>query len=106
MRAWAATKWSVTGVGGEVGSGKEVSRCRSTVMTLGAGEMVTVPMTGKIAAAKIWSLEERNLYRLVTVVASEGKAVDQDETRFGVRTIAWDGQRGFLLNGKVVKIGV
>jgi beta-galactosidase len=61
-------------------------------------------MTGKIAAAEIWSLEERNLYQLVTVVESEGKAVDQDETRFGVRTIAWDGERGFLLNGKAVKI--
>ena len=73
-------------------------------MTVGPGEMVVVPMTGKIAAAKMWSLEERNLYRLVTVVESEGKAVSQDETRFGVRTIAWDDQRGFLLNGRVVKI--
>jgi beta-galactosidase len=100
----APLKCSVTGVVVEVGSGKEVARCRSAVVTLGLGEMATVPMTGKIAAAKIWSLEERNLYRLVTVVESEGKAVDQDETRFGVRTIAWDGQRGFLLNGKVVKI--
>ncbi len=97
-------KCSVTGVVVEMGSGKEVARSRSGVVTVGPGETVTVPMTGKIAAAKIWSLEERNLYRLVTVVESEGKAVDQDETRFGVRTIAWDGQRGFLLNGKVVKI--
>ncbi len=100
----AAVKCSVTGVVVEVGSGKEVVRCRSAVVTVRPGEMVTVPMTGKIAAAKIWSLEDRNLYRMVTMVESEGKAVDQDETRFGVRTIAWDGQRGFLLNGKVVKI--
>jgi beta-galactosidase len=100
----AAVKCSVNGVVVEIGSGKEVARCRSTVVPVGPGDMVTVPMTGNIAAAKMWSLEERNLYRLVTVVESEGKAVDRDETRFGVRTIAWDGQRGFLLNGKVVKI--
>ncbi len=99
-----AVKCSVAGVVVEVGSGKEVARCRSAVMTVGPGEMVVVPTTGKIAAAKLWSVEERNLYRLVTVVESEGKAVDQDETRFGVRTIAWDDQRGFLLNGKIVKI--
>jgi len=99
-----AAKCSVTGVVVEVGSGKEVTRRRSTVVSVGPGEMVTVGMTGKIAAAKIWRVEERNLYRLVTVVESEGKAVDQDETRFGVRTVAWDGQRGFLLNGNVVKI--
>ena len=95
---------SVAGVVVEVGSGKEVARCRSAVVTVEPGEMVTVPMAGKIAAAKMWSLEERNLYRLVTVVESEGKAVDQDEAKFGVRTIAWDGQRGFLLNGRVMKI--
>ncbi len=99
-----AMRCSVAGVVVEVGSGKEVARCRSTVVTVEPGDTVTVPMTGKISAAKIWSLEERNLYRLVTVVESEGKAVDQDETRFGVRTLAWDAQRGFLLNGKVVKI--
>jgi beta-galactosidase len=100
----APVKCSVAGVVVEVGSGKEVARCRSAVVTVDPGETVTVPMTGKIAAAKIWSLEERNLYRLVTVVEAEGKAVDQDETKFAVRTIAWDGQRGFLLNGRVVKI--
>jgi len=100
----AAVRCSVAGVAVEWASGKEVARCRSAVVTVRPGEMVVVPMTGKIAAAKMWSLEERNLYRLVTVVESEGKTVDQDETRFGVRTIEWDGQRGFLLNGKVVKI--
>jgi beta-galactosidase len=100
----AAVRCTVAGVVVEWASGKEVARCRSAVVAVGPGEMVVVPMTGKIAAAKIWSLEERNLYRLVTVVESEGKTVDQDETRFGVRTIEWDGQRGFLLNGKVVKI--
>jgi beta-galactosidase len=100
----ATVRCSVAGVVVETASGKEVARCRSAVVSVEPGDTVTVPMTGKIAAAKMWSLEERNLYRLVTVVESEGKAVDQDETRFGVRTIAWDGQRGFLLNGKVVKI--
>jgi beta-galactosidase len=100
----SAAQCSVSGVVVEWASGKEVARCKSAVVTVGPGELATVPMTGKIAAAKMWSLEQRNLYRLVTVVESGGKAVDQDETRFGVRTIAWDGQRGFLLNGKVVKI--
>jgi beta-galactosidase len=100
----AAARCSVIGVVVEAGSGKEVARCRSALATVGPGEMVMVSMAAKIVAAKMWSLEERNLYRLVTVVESEGKAVDQDETRFGVRTIAWDDQRGFLLNGRVVKI--
>jgi beta-galactosidase len=100
----AAVRCSVSGVVIEAASGKEVARCRSGVVTIEPRAMATVSTTGKIGGAKLWSLGERNLYRLVTVVESEGKAIDQDETRFGVRTIEFDGQRGFLLNGKVVKI--
>ncbi|HXC94914.1 MAG TPA: beta-galactosidase GalA [Edaphobacter sp.] len=99
-----SVRCSVIGVVIEAASGKEVARCRSGVVTIEPQTMAMISTIGKIAGAKLWSLEERNLYRLLTVVESEGKAVDQDETRFGVRTIAFDGQRGFLLNGKVVKI--
>ena len=88
----------------EIASGKEVARGRSTAVTIQPDETVTIPTSAKIPAAKLWSLEDRNLYRLVTVVESEGKLIDQDETRFGVRTIAFDANRGFLLNGKPVKI--
>ncbi len=52
----------------------------------------------------LWSLEERNLYRLVTEVQSGGEIVDRYETRFGIRTVAFDAQKGFFLNGKSVKL--
>ena len=52
----------------------------------------------------LWSLEERNLYRLVTEVESNGAIVDRYETRFGIRTVAFDPQKGFFLNGKPVKL--
>ncbi|MGA9719806.1 MAG: glycoside hydrolase family 2 TIM barrel-domain containing protein, partial [Acidobacteriaceae bacterium] len=52
----------------------------------------------------LWSLEERNLYRLVTEVETGGEIVDRHETRFGIRTVAFDAQKGFFLNGKSVKL--
>jgi beta-galactosidase len=52
----------------------------------------------------LWSLEERNLYRLVTEIETGGTVVDRYETRFGIRTIAFDAQKGFFLNGKSVKL--
>lgn len=52
----------------------------------------------------LWSLEERNLYRLVTEVETGGAIVDRYETRFGIRTIAFDAQKGMSLNGKPVKL--
>ena len=52
----------------------------------------------------LWSLEQRNLYKLVTEVESGGAVVDRYETRFGIRTVRFDAERGFLLNEKPVKL--
>jgi beta-galactosidase len=68
-----------------------------------AGEH-TIEQQVKVARPALWSLEERNLYRLVTEVEAGGKVVDRYETRFGIRTAHFDAERGFFLNGKPVKI--
>jgi beta-galactosidase len=52
----------------------------------------------------LWSIEQPNLYRLVTTVETGGNAVDRYETPFGIRTIRFDADQGFYLNGKPVKI--
>jgi beta-galactosidase len=53
---------------------------------------------------RLWSLEERNLYRLVTEIRSGGAVVDRYETPFGIRTIKIDPGQGLFLNGKHVKV--
>ena len=57
-----------------------------------------------VANPRLWSLEERNLYRLVTEVRSGGAVVDRYETPFGIRTIKIDPAQGLFLNGKSVKV--
>ncbi len=52
----------------------------------------------------LWSLEERNLYTLVTEVETNGEVVDRYETPFGIRTLKFDPENGFFLNGKSVKV--
>jgi len=52
----------------------------------------------------LWSLEERNLYTLVTEIQADGQVVDRYETPFGIRTVIFDAEKGFLLNGKSVKL--
>ena len=54
--------------------------------------------------AQLWSPETPLLYRLVTEVVAGGAVVDRVETPFGIRSIAFDGARGFLLNGVPVKL--
>jgi beta-galactosidase len=50
----------------------------------------------------LWSLESPSLYWLATQVVAEGKEVDLHATRFGIRTIRFDPERGFFLNGQRV----
>ena len=55
---------------------------------------------GSVKLPLLWSPESPNLYKLITTVSVDGKAVDQKETEFGIRTFAFDPTNGFLLNGK------
>ncbi|MCP5538476.1 MAG: discoidin domain-containing protein [Akkermansiaceae bacterium] len=53
---------------------------------------------------KRWDIKTPHRYVLRTSVMEEGKVIDQDLTRFGIRTIEWHPQNGFLLNGKRVTL--
>lgn len=54
----------------------------------------------KFASPVLWSPESPKLYKLITTVEADGQAVDRVETEFGIRTVAFDANKGFLLNGK------
>ncbi|HZI33357.1 MAG TPA: glycoside hydrolase family 2 TIM barrel-domain containing protein, partial [Candidatus Binatia bacterium] len=68
--------------------------------TLDAGDNKQVEQTAIVSSPLLWSPENPNLYKLITTVASGGQIVDREEADFGVRTLAWDPNRGFLLNGQ------
>ena len=53
-----------------------------------------------VASPVLWSPESPKLYKLITTVQSGGQVVDREETEFGIRTVAFDPDKGFLLNGK------
>ncbi len=58
----------------------------------------------RVSSPALWSPESPNLYKLVTTVETNGIVIDQKETDFGVRTIAFDATNGFLLNGQRYQI--
>ncbi len=59
-----------------------------------------VKLATQLRSPELWSPESPQLYRLVTTVECGGKIVDRTATPFGIRTVAFDPNRGFLLNGK------
>ena len=58
----------------------------------------------RIGAPELWSPDTPHLYTLVTTIEVGGATVDRYETPFGIRTIRFDAERGFLLNGQRVEI--
>ena len=71
---------------------------------LGAGGSLDFAQELTLPNANLWSCERPYLYRLRTSVLVGGKTIDQVTTDFGVRTIRFDPDLGFFLNGKPVKI--
>ena len=53
---------------------------------------------------ELWSVENPTLYRLVTTVLERDKTIDKYVTPVGVRSIRFDPDKGFFLNGKSMKL--
>ena len=67
-------------------------------------EKVAVTQNLTVVHPLLWSVDSPNLYSLVTEVIQDGDRMDCTEETFGIRSIQFDAQRGFLLNGKVLKL--
>ena len=52
----------------------------------------------------LWDIENPYLYKLVTTLMNGDSLIDTYSTNFGIRTIKFDANEGFFLNGKHVEI--
>ena len=68
------------------------------------GERRTFNQQLHVAAPQLWSLDSPHLYTLRAGLLGKGRVIDDSDTRFGIRTIRFDPERGFSLNGKPVKL--
>ncbi|GAA0587235.1 beta-galactosidase GalA [Rhizomicrobium electricum] len=84
-------------------AGKTVATAQSehTVPADGAAEFGA---SAAIADPQLWSPDAPNLYTATVTVSTGGKARDGEVVTFGVRTAVFEADKGFLLNGKVLKI--
>jgi beta-galactosidase len=69
-----------------------------------AGRQALVAQSLVVAKPRLWSPGSPQRYTAVTTVTEQGKPVDVVETPFGIRTIAFDAARGFILNGERLAI--
>lgn len=85
-------------------TGREAGKASTTPASITPNGEQSYSQEIVVSQPLLWSLEERNLYKLITEVEAGGAVVDRYETRFGIRDIIFDPQKGLLLNGKSVKV--
>jgi beta-galactosidase len=84
--------------------GKEVTQVDIPTLSVASGKSGSVEKELTISTPQLWDLGTPQLYKLRTLVMFEGREVDHVETPFGIRSIEWNPEKGFLLNGRIVKL--
>lgn len=84
--------------------GREVSSTISKLDLKPKAEANFELTTKSIANPKLWSPENPYLYQVKTVIRENGAVLDNISTPLGFRWFSVDGEKGFSLNGKPVKL--
>lgn len=79
-------------------AGEEVARVES------ATRLPAVQQSLLVTNARLWSIDQPNLYTLRSELKVGGRIVDAEETTFGIRAITIDAENGLRLNGVPVKL--
>jgi beta-galactosidase len=85
-------------------SGRPVSKQSAGTLAVSVDATRTIPVSLTVANPQRWDMDHPYLYTLVTEIADGQGVVDKYSTTFGIRTIAFDRDKGFLLNGKPRKL--
>ncbi|HEY2762388.1 MAG TPA: beta galactosidase jelly roll domain-containing protein, partial [Pirellulales bacterium] len=83
--------------------GQTVSRLNHDE-NLAAGKSATEKLTGEIKSPELWQPDYPYLYRAVCKLSVDGQTVDTCELPLGIRTVKWDKDHGFFINGAHLKL--
>ena len=95
----AAVTWQILDAAGKIVATAEAPAQQIAVD--GAG---TFTATAQIDHPALWSVETPNLYAAVVTVKTGDTIRDAERITFGVRTVRFDADHGFFLNGKSMRI--
>ena len=77
---------------------------KPTPLTLAPGQ--TIEHTGffTVDQPKLWSPDSPSLYQTTVTLEENRKVIDRHTVSYGIRSFAFDAERGFVLNGKPLNI--
>jgi len=85
-------------------NGKQIAKTREQKISLLVNEKTTLKQNLSLKNIHLWSLEDPYLYKVVSVIKQGNTIIDQKKSNFGIRTLKFDADKGFFLNGKHIKI--
>ncbi|MDE6089507.1 MAG: glycoside hydrolase family 2 [Duncaniella sp.] len=80
--------------------GKLIQKLSSSAVSLKPGETKTVEQTFHVKNPQLWEPDRPVLYRVESRVKDGKNTIDGGATRVGIRYFEFDGEKGFMLNGK------
>ncbi|KAH7391184.1 glycoside hydrolase family 2 sugar binding protein [Cadophora sp. MPI-SDFR-AT-0126] len=95
------------------GTGPSVASFKEVTLSIPAGEIQQANSSAKVQGPKLWGpfpLQTPNQYVAITRLydhgdtASSSHLTDTYETRFGIRSLAYNPDKGLVINGKHVRI--
>jgi beta-galactosidase len=86
------------------GAGKSIASIPAADVTIPARQSLANEGQLTVKKPRLWSIEKPQRYVLLTTVEQDGKPVDNYQTPFGIRTIDFTADNGFLLNGQRVPL--
>ncbi len=92
-------EWKIVGP-----DGSEAASASRPAVEVAPWQTVEVRESLRVPRPVLWSLEKPALYQLVSIVRDGAHTLDATTTRFGIRTIRFDPDKGFFLNGEHVQI--
>jgi beta-galactosidase len=87
--------------------GDVVATIEPVAVTVAAGSSAVVNGSVRIANPRLWGpppTQQPNRYVAITNVSHRGRLVDSYETRFGIRDLRFDPDRGVVVNGEHIYI--
>ena len=84
--------------------GEEVTQSMTKDIAIKKDSWSSARFQFKVDKPKLWDIDTPNCYVAVSRVFMDGKEIDSYETPFGIRTIEFSHDQGFMLNGQKVAI--
>lgn len=81
-----------------------VARSKASAVSLKPNESRDCRLELMVDNPELWTLEYPYLYTLRTEISVDGEVVDSYDTPTGIRSLRFDKNEGFFLNGKPVKL--